>query len=285
MATAPQVTAPQIVDMSTINFILGTISLSNYYQVNFSGLSPDLNKHLKDYSSADNAWITKYAGLLCAEANLPSSSFATAEVKDNFMGTTQEFAHSRLFTDIDFSFYVDGDYKVLDFFESWMDFISGGGEVSQTQAGSDPFNNGYYRRFVYPDSYKIDSMSIVKFERAAGSKKRSNTLIYRFVNAFPKSITSIPVSYGQADALKVTVTFNYDRYTVGRTSAPYITEEGKKKTPTDLSKYYGPGLPGDAAEQLRQAYESDYIQTQIIDNPRNSLEDLTVFTKDNNLLF
>ena len=35
-------------------------------------------------------------GILCFDASLPASAFATAEVKDNFMGVPQEFAHSRL---------------------------------------------------------------------------------------------------------------------------------------------------------------------------------------------
>ena len=34
--------------------------------------------------------------------------------------------------------------------------------------------------------------------------------------AFPKSITSLPVTYGTADLLKVTVSFNYDRYVMTR---------------------------------------------------------------------
>ena len=54
-------------------------------------------------------------------------------------------------------------------------------------------------------------MSITKFEKNLG-----RTLIYEFVNAFPKSITPIPVTYGTADLLKVTVSFNYDRYVVTR---------------------------------------------------------------------
>ena len=37
---------------------------------------------------------------------------------------------------------------------------------------------------------------------------------YQFINAFPKSMSSVPVSYGPADILKVTVSFNYDRYIV-----------------------------------------------------------------------
>ena len=42
------------------------------------------------------------------------------------MGIPQEFAHTRLYTDIDFTFYVDNDYNNLKVFEGWMDFISSG---------------------------------------------------------------------------------------------------------------------------------------------------------------
>ena len=40
------------------------------------------------------------------------------------MGISQEFAHTRLYTDFDFTFYVDNDYNNLRFFEGWIDFIS-----------------------------------------------------------------------------------------------------------------------------------------------------------------
>ena len=50
-------------------------------------------------------------------------------------------------------------------------------------------------------------MYITKFE-----KDYRRQINYQFMNAFPKSISPIPVSYGPAELLKVTVTFNYDRY-------------------------------------------------------------------------
>ena len=46
--------------------------------------------------------------------------------------------------------------------------------------------------------------------------------MYEFRNAFPKSITSLPVTYGAADLLKVTVSFNYDRYIVTRSGMQSI---------------------------------------------------------------
>ena len=65
---------------------------------------------------------------MCFDASLPASALATAEVKDNFMGVPQEFAHSRLYTDIDFSFYIDKDYTLVRIFEGWMDYITSGAE-------------------------------------------------------------------------------------------------------------------------------------------------------------
>ena len=66
--------------------------------------------------------------LLCSEASLPGTSLATAEVKDNFMGIPQEFAHTRLYTDIDFTYLIDYDYTILRIFEGWIDYISSGSE-------------------------------------------------------------------------------------------------------------------------------------------------------------
>ena len=81
-----------------------------------------------------------------------------------------------------------------------MDFISGAANVDER-------DKRFYRRFRYPDSYKCDGIQITKFDKNLDRK-----LTYEFKNAFPKSIQSIPVSYGQAELLKVTVTFAYDRY-------------------------------------------------------------------------
>ena len=47
------------------------------------------------------------------------------------------------------------------------------------------------------------------------SRTYGNVILYKFINAFPKGMTSIPISYGGADILKVNVQFAYDRYIVG----------------------------------------------------------------------
>ena len=75
--------------------------------------------------------------------------------------------------------------------------------------GTNELEDNYYRRMVYPDDYKVQTMTITKFE-----KDYKNQLEYQFINAFPLTVIAIPVTYGQADILKVTVTFSYDRYVI-----------------------------------------------------------------------
>ena len=205
--------------MNDIQNKIGNLALTNTYYVNIA-LTDQLKTHFdKSYKDISKGGIQKFVdeklGYLCSEATLPVSSYATAEVKDNYMGIPQEFAHTRLYTDVDMTFYVDSDYSVLRFFEGWMDYISGGNSSAKGEpaAGSDTGRN-VYRRFVFPDFYKVQTMTIKKFER---DFKRE--LTYTFINAFPKGLTAIPVSYGPADLLKVTVTFNFDRYIVERETA------------------------------------------------------------------
>ena len=203
------------------------LSLSNEYVVEF-GLPSDLIQFLgrEGYIESGVSLDTRAYGVLCSDISLPGSTFATSEVKDNFLGVTQEFAHTRLYTDIDATFYVDRKYRVLELFQGWMDFISGG---SGGKVGQNSQDKGFYRRFRFPDDYKT-SVQIAKMERdygLVGKEYKSRT--HNLVNAFPKSVASVPISYGPADILKITVTFNYDRYTIIRENQTGSSSSGSSQ--------------------------------------------------------
>ena len=209
---SPKVSKPSLkaITPNEVKNIFGNVSLTNFYAVNFSGFGnsagnlAELSAHMEGFG-VNISDVLNNTGLMCTDASLPGSSLATAEVKDNFMGIPQEYAHTRLYTDIDFTFYVDRNYNNLLFFESWIDYIS-------SASPADVYNTNYYRRMRYPDKYKCSTMTIKKFERDHNTVNTS--LTYLFVNAFPKTVTAVPVSYGPADVLRVTVSFNYDRYIV-----------------------------------------------------------------------
>ena len=193
-------------NLSVAKNIIGPLAQTSHYLVTFSALTPSVESYLADYTRIPNvkSFLSRNVGILCNEAVLPTSNLATAEVKDNFMGVPQQFAHTRFYTDFSYSFYIDEDYTLLKIFEGWMDYISSGANKDVEQD-----HRAFYRRFRYPDSYKCNTMYINKFE-----KNYKRTMRYRFVNLFPKSIDPISISYGPSDLLKVTVTFNYDRYIV-----------------------------------------------------------------------
>ena len=167
--------------MDEVKEKLGKLSLTNQYQVHFAALKPTITDYLESIG-LDNArdFLSRDVGILCSEASLPASAF-----------------------------YVDQEYTLLRIFEGWMAYVSSGANSDGVGLGE----AGFYRRFKYPNDYKCDTMSIAKFE-----KNIERTLLYEFRNAFPKSITSLPVTYGAADLLKVTVSFNYDRYIVTRSA-------------------------------------------------------------------
>ena len=200
-------------NLSIAKSIIGPLAQTNHFLVTFSSLTPAVESYLSNYTGIKSIknFLSRNLGILCSDAVLPTSTLATAEVKDNFMGIPQEFAHTRLYTDIDFTFYVDNNYTMLRFFEGWMDYISSGSERQGVTDRVKP----YYRRMKYPDDYKVDTMSITKFER-----NYDREIQYQFMNAFPKSVTPIPVTYGEAELLKVSVSFNYDRYIMKRINEP-----------------------------------------------------------------
>ena len=185
---------------------MGPLAQTNHFLVTISSLTPEVETYLQSFTNASDfrRFLAERGGILCSDASLPTSSYATAEVKDNFMGIPQQFAHTRIYTDIDFTFYVDEKYTLLKIFEGWMEYISSGANPVMEQQ-----TKSFYRRMRYPDSYKCNTLYINKFE-----KDFKRTMRYQFINAFPKSMSSVPVSYGAAEILKVTVSFNYDRYIV-----------------------------------------------------------------------
>ena len=192
--------------MSAANRIMGPLAQTNHFLVSLTSLTPEVNSYLQSYTDASDfrTFLSQRSGILCSDASLPTTAYATAEVRDNFMGVPQQYAHTRIYTDIDFTFYIDDDYTLLKIFEGWMEYISSGANVALNQQ-----TKSFYRRMRYPDSYKCNTLYINKFE-----KNFKRTMRYQFINAFPKSMASVPVSYGPADILKVTVSFNYDRYIV-----------------------------------------------------------------------
>ena len=157
--------------------------------------------------------------LLCNSCTLPGTSLSTHEVVGDYTGVRERMAYRRQYDDnVDFTFYVDHDYKVVDLFEGWVNYISGQGEGQRLSNPNARKRDANYR-MNYPNSY-LTNMYILKFEKDVSSSKdiffHDNTfqLTYTLVNAFPVNIVSTPVSYESSQILKYTVSMAFMRYTV-----------------------------------------------------------------------
>ena len=177
--------------------------------------------------------------LMCDSASLPGSNLATLDVNNDYTGVTEKHVHRRVFDDrIDLSFYVDaGNYIPIRFFESWIEFITNGRNISPGDNPKQLQQGNYFYRMQYPDEYIAGQGLIVrKFE-----KDYNGMLEYEFIRSFPLAISSMPVSYDGSSLLKCNVSFSYIRYVVHP-----ATPAGNlgSNNPFQQSRYNSGGLSG-----------------------------------------
>jgi len=243
MAT-PGLVKPTKVKLSDIKSKLLRPALTSHFQCQFNPPG-DVRDYLKDFKGYD--FNSDLISLACCEASLPGSSLQTNEINDDYTGVTERLAYRRQYDDrADFTFYVDhgnltGDYNVIWFFEQWIAHIANE-QTSKVRNGSDGIESrNYYYRFKFPDGlgtrkdaarpgYRSPALYLTKFERDF----QGSCLTYRFLDAYPISVNSMPVSYESSELLKCTVSFTYTRYVVNRDLLPEIPDD--KLGPVGTSK-------------------------------------------------
>ena len=205
--------------IATIKSTLLRPSLSSFFEVDI-GIPNGLRDWL-DTPRQNNL------NLLCSEVDLPGSQLITTDITNDFHGVTERRAYRRVFEEeTNFTFYVDStDYTPVKFFERWIEYISNG--VGVQAAPEDLKTNNYFYRMRYPegnDGYTAQQgLEVRKFERDL----KYTGLTYNFVNSYPVSITSMPVSYDGSDILKCNVAMTYIRY---------VVNQGNWKWPPSLQK-------------------------------------------------
>ena len=202
---------PENLTVSKIKSRLLNVAQSSLYRLTLSVPQAVRNTVPLDNIDYDNI------SLLCSEATLPGSSLTTHDVTNDYHGVTEKMAYRRMYDEtVGLTFYVDRDYKVIQLIEGWMDYITG---IDDKQTYKKPYAS---YRMAYPSSYK-ENMFLTKFEKdqftrdfsetRGGSRTTSRTVLdYTFVNAFPLSLTAIPVSYDGSEVLKCSASFNFIRY-------------------------------------------------------------------------
>ena len=200
------------------------------------------------FPTAVQAWISSDKGigdgynttniekvqLSCRAAQVPDTSLATHEQFNDFTGVTERHVYRRQYNATSsFEFYVDTNYDSILLFENWIRFI-----VNEDASNFDLDNNNYNYRVNFPNEYKSD-IYITKFEK----DYTGNNLEYKFLNAYPISINTMPLSYDASQVLLCTVNFNFSRYIV------------------NSAKFSSPGSSTLATDEEIKAYADDTGRT------------------------
>ena len=197
---------PGIKGVSSIKSLILNPALTSHYQVTVAPPFNDdgFSSFLGDVGASYYPNQEKL-NLSCCEAQLPGSQLATTELLNDFHGVTERHVYRRQFDDrIDLNFYCDAEqYLPIRFFEAWMNYITNTGDGIEKE--------NYSYRMKFPSKYK-GPLEVTKFEKNIQSRKKVKPLTYKFVNAFPLAISSMPVTYDSSDLLKCNISFAYSRY-------------------------------------------------------------------------
>ena len=201
---------------------IGRPSLDTLYQVVFS--FGNYETWLQSYGPENGVFaqggFREKLSIMCAEAEIPGTSFQTSLAVGHHQGIQEEFPNLRTFPPLNLTFYVDADHVILEVFESWMTYINPitGGKNAKRKVNA-------YGRFNYPEDYK-EILHITKFERDTfldelpakttppQLPRESTTKLtsYEFVNVWPTNMTSMRVAYGDTNVLRCSIQFAYDRF-------------------------------------------------------------------------
>ena len=220
------------------------LSVSSQYKVSLFLqrtilLQDSLEQHLTKTGVFDENESSNYTyDFFASEAMLPGANFDITEQPGAYQGMLEYNATRRIFPDFEVTFYVDDKYNIIRIFEEWMNFINPlytsqgkyiGGYEGQTNNEFNYPAQPYYR-MQYPKNYKRE-INITKFERNLIKNLNQSVsyetgcnpqhlLSYRFIDAFPKQVTAMPMTYEGSTITRLTVIFGYTRYITVKDNGP-----------------------------------------------------------------
>lgn len=205
----------------------GGMSFSNNWDIEFRVPSAATNGGI---GQVLNNYITKgqkdeqIIRLLCDEAQLPNVNSATGTINGRYLGSgSVNYAHTRVYSDLQLGWMCDADMTPLKFLTEWNDFIFGSApeklsnekyELTKMK-GKIPSgrNIGKNRsvRVKFPEDYMLDVL-ITKTEISPNAPNGRPPIAYYIEQAFPYAIDAVPLSYGASQITKVTASFYYARH-------------------------------------------------------------------------
>ncbi len=152
---------------------------SSLFEVSFSGTEP-----------TNDSGLAKLK-FLCKSTTIPPSNIASIDVP--FLGRAIKVAGDRTFEPWTTTILNDEDFQIRNTLEKWMDQIKSHVNIKQKEQSI----SGYQRTMV-----------LTQFDKAGGTIKKWN-----FINAWPGSVSEIPLAWDAAAIEEFTCSWNYDYWT------------------------------------------------------------------------
>lgn len=126
---------------------------------------------------------------------LPGRSIQAISYRD--YGTPREIGYSSMYTPITITFLCSANMQERRIFNTWQDLILGDHRTVSGHAGGNSFDVGYY------DDYVAD-IDISQYDES-GEK----TFNVKMVEAYPRTVNAVTLSYASDELVKLTVQFQY----------------------------------------------------------------------------
>jgi len=205
----------------------GGISSSNLYQFSIDAGEGGMREYLanNNFTGTDTGDDIVNLNLLCNEIQLPGVTYSSHDLTQPKKGITQKMATSKVFNELDVSFYCDAESMPLVFFRSWQDYIMGGLEnpqfaYSESNTLAKYAHRAYAQRYYNDytcdilihklEKYGIDKFDFDSYDDLGKKKDYKVGFNARLAKAYPYTVSSIPYSAGAAQLVKVTVGFYYE---------------------------------------------------------------------------
>ena len=210
----------------------GGVAFSNTFKVSFEvdqrGANKSTNRAITLLSSALPGFNTgeltsdsvdggpaRWISMMCDEATLPGSQFATGQVNGIYTGSGQfNYAHTRMYNDLTLSWICDANMTPLKFVNTWMDAIYEDDYTLINQKKPTDVQKRDRSRSVrlnFPDEYTMQC-SILKAEKNKDSELGRPSIRYVLEGVYPYAVDSIPLSAGTSQLVKVSANFYYERW-------------------------------------------------------------------------
>lgn len=136
--------------------------------------------------------ITRYLSLQCDTAELPGVSLITADAK--IYGPTFKVPYQKQFNETTLSFIATNDFYERKLFDKWIEAIM-------------PNDTNNLRFPKSENSRYLTDITIIQFDEFI-----KQIYAIKLIDAFPTSVASMPLSWGDDGIHRVSVNFAYQRY-------------------------------------------------------------------------